>query len=135
MYWGNLGGQSSNITARCGEEVIIALDTADGYSIESIKNAVNGNELPCTIQAEYYYKVYDGDTEIVANDELLEGNRDFDLGYISSGDEDNSKYAFWALQRVGKTSAYTGDFFKVGVENVTALKSFCEKKNMRSKPL
>lgn len=133
VYWGNLGGQSSNITARCGEEVIIALDTAAGYSIESIKNAVNGKELPCTIQAEYYYKVYDGDTEIIANDDLLNENRDFDLGSISSWDDDNIKYAFWALQRVGKTSAYTGDFFKVGVENVTALKNFCEQKNYTAK--
>ena len=132
VYWGNLSGQSSNITDRCGKEVIIALDTADGYSIESIKNAVNGKELPCTIQAEYYYKVYDGDTEIIANDELLDGNRNFDLGYISSGDEDNSKYAFWALQRVGKNSAYTGDFFQIGVENVTALRKFCEDKNYRA---
>ena len=133
VYWGNLGGQSSNITARCGEEVIIALDTANGYSIESIKNAVNGKELPCTIQAEYYYKVYDGDTEIIANDDLLNENREFDLGSISSWDDDNIKYAFWALQRVGKTSAYTGDFFKVGVENVTALKNFCEQKNYTAK--
>ena len=133
VYWGNLGGQSSNITDRCGKEVIIALDTANGYSIESIKNAVNGKELPCTIQAEYYYKVYDGDTEIIANDDLLNENREFDLGSISSWDDDNIKYAFWALQRVGKTSAYTGDFFKVGVENVTALKNFCEQKNYTAK--
>lgn len=132
LYRSELFNQSSNIVDRCGEELILAIDTAKGYVIKSIKNNITEEDLPYTVQAEYYYRVYDGNKEIIADDELLEENSDFDLGYVSSEDENDSKYAFWALQRVGKNSAYTGDFFKIGVENVTALKDFCKAKNYRA---
>ena len=117
-YWNGLGGASSSDSDRCGSELWIAVDTADGYRITDIKNAADDSSLPYTIQAEYYYRVYNGNTEIIVSDDCEYG------GSISS----NNKKAFYAWQNVGcnnnpKTS------FNVRDECVTEFKEFCKNNN------
>ena len=123
-YWNGLGGASSSDSDRCGSELWLSMDTADGYRITDIKNAADNESLPYTITAEYYYNVYNGNGIKIEFDEQSEYG-----SCVSSGENK----AFYASQSVGSNHYTNQGSFEVGNESVTEFKKFCSEKNYTAK--